>query len=301
MKEVNFTDRVPTHPGRITLTPVAGETNTYVMLRADAPTEPGTPLDKATFNSIIHSRLTGRFYDLTAKQITTTAQTGVTTNPIPTSSWVMNGETEMKSGAYTVKASSIYAANSYPLTGAVDSSTSSRWQSAGELNPWLMVALPDLLTVKKIKMRVDSHSTSYPPVTKLQGSTDSVAWTDLLTVNGRQTALTEYTLSKTGAYIYYRLLFSFPGLENDGGGQANIYGFQISEYDVYRYRNDFELQSVPTVWDVGQRLTIQTPSAFSTVGVTANRLNAVTINTILQPSKKYELRYNGTSFDAKGV
>lgn len=40
-------DRVPTYPGRVTLTPVAGQTNTYDMVRADAPVEAGTPLNKA--------------------------------------------------------------------------------------------------------------------------------------------------------------------------------------------------------------------------------------------------------------
>jgi len=40
-------DRVPTYPGRITLTPVEGQTNTYDLERADSPTETGTALSKA--------------------------------------------------------------------------------------------------------------------------------------------------------------------------------------------------------------------------------------------------------------
>lgn len=42
-------DRVPLYPGRVTLTPVAGQENTYDMARADQPTKEGTPLNKATF------------------------------------------------------------------------------------------------------------------------------------------------------------------------------------------------------------------------------------------------------------
>lgn len=42
-------DRVPLYPGRVTLTPVDGLTNTYDMVRADEPTQEGTPLNKATF------------------------------------------------------------------------------------------------------------------------------------------------------------------------------------------------------------------------------------------------------------
>ena len=42
-------DRVPLYPGRVELAPVAGQENTYDMVRADAPTQEGTPLSKATF------------------------------------------------------------------------------------------------------------------------------------------------------------------------------------------------------------------------------------------------------------
>ena len=41
-------DRVPLYPGRVTLTPVAGQINTYDMTRADQPTQEGTPINKAT-------------------------------------------------------------------------------------------------------------------------------------------------------------------------------------------------------------------------------------------------------------
>lgn len=39
-------DRVATYPGRVKLTPVAGQTNIYDMERADSPTVAGTPLNK---------------------------------------------------------------------------------------------------------------------------------------------------------------------------------------------------------------------------------------------------------------
>lgn len=41
-------DRVPLYPGRVKMTPVAGQANTYDMTRADDPTQAGTPLNKAT-------------------------------------------------------------------------------------------------------------------------------------------------------------------------------------------------------------------------------------------------------------
>ncbi len=41
-------DREPIYPGRVTMTPVSGEANTYDMERADKPLQLGTPLNKAT-------------------------------------------------------------------------------------------------------------------------------------------------------------------------------------------------------------------------------------------------------------
>lgn len=40
-------DRVPTYPGRVILTPVAGAENTYDLVRADEPTQEGMALSKA--------------------------------------------------------------------------------------------------------------------------------------------------------------------------------------------------------------------------------------------------------------
>lgn len=41
-------DRVSLYPGRVTLTPVTGQENTYDMKRADQPTQEGDPLNKDT-------------------------------------------------------------------------------------------------------------------------------------------------------------------------------------------------------------------------------------------------------------
>ena len=43
-------DRVPLYPGRVKMTPVSGQANTYDMVRADQPTHEGTPINKALFD-----------------------------------------------------------------------------------------------------------------------------------------------------------------------------------------------------------------------------------------------------------
>ena len=42
-------DRISLYPGRVILTPVAGQENVYDMVRADEPIDVGTPLNKNTF------------------------------------------------------------------------------------------------------------------------------------------------------------------------------------------------------------------------------------------------------------
>lgn len=50
---IEVVDRVPTHPGRVKLIPVPGQADTYDMIRADDPIVPGTPINKALFDSIV--------------------------------------------------------------------------------------------------------------------------------------------------------------------------------------------------------------------------------------------------------
>lgn len=49
---IEIKDRIPTYPGRVRLIPVPGQVNTYDMVRADEPIEPGTPLNRVLFESI---------------------------------------------------------------------------------------------------------------------------------------------------------------------------------------------------------------------------------------------------------
>lgn len=41
-------DRIPLYPGRVKLNPVSGQPNTFDMVRADDPTQAGTPLKKSS-------------------------------------------------------------------------------------------------------------------------------------------------------------------------------------------------------------------------------------------------------------
>jgi hypothetical protein len=109
------------------------------------------------------------------------------------------------------------------------------------------------------------------------------------------TAIPSQITLNSGEYRYFRLTFNL----SEDTGQIRCYDWQFSEYTTPQYRVEFLVEGLPVVWDVNQRVMIVTPGNYSSRGVTANTLNGVTVNTILQPNKRYEFVYNGTAFDTK--
>lgn len=296
MIEFDFKDRVPTHAGRIKLTPVSGQTDLFTMERADEPTVEGTPIDKAAFDSIIQSRLTGRFYDTKVTRSRDAALTGLTASPIPTSGWVYDTDDRLKatSGQYTVKVDSD---NNTSANRAADAFNGSGWQSVGGVESWIEVSHTQALKVYKIRFTIEMQAASRLTKLEIQGSTNGTTWQSL----GTHTSVTtgtaiEYTLSSVSDYNYYRLVFT-----SSSSNRITVENLQYTLYDVSSFVNDYTLSGMPLEWHRGQRLTIYTPLDVNTFAVTTNTLNGVKINTILQAYKRYELTYNGTAFDAKGV
>lgn len=290
MIEKTFTDRVPTYPNRVKLSPVAGQADTYDMVRADEPTQEGTPLDRDAFNSIIHSRLTGRYYVPTVSRTAAANRTGLTVSPLPTSGWIFEAETTSKatSGSYVVETSSDQAA--YSL--ADEAFTSGGWQSGNNSsNAWITIYHPQPMKVKQMRFTLEARYTARLTALVISGSTDGTSWTQLL----RVTSFTfgsdiTYTLTTTGDYTYYRLYFEFSDSNN-----VTVSNWGYSLYDISEYINTFTVEKgLPTSWTDGQRLTIYTPAA-NTFAVTNNTLNGIPVYTILQPNKYYELIYISSS------
>lgn len=292
MKEIDFKDRVPTYPGRVKLSPIAGAENTYKMERADVPIEIGTPIDKALYNSIVQSRLTGRYYPLTAASVVHSSAVS-TVSPIPKSSWALNGLTEATSGNYKISASSVSVEN-YSVEKATDGDEETSWSSADGTVHTFTIQLPIALEVRKVKLKLGRTGSSYF-TTKVQGSVNGENWVDLLTISEVPSELTEYTLTKTGDYAYYRLHFT-------RGASSRVYidAIEFSEYANNTHINIFTNEDMPAVWEVGQRVLVQLP-AMQMESVISNIFNGITCNTVLQGGKRYELTYNGSTFDAKEV
>lgn len=288
MKEVEFRDRVPTHPGRYRITHVSG--NLYDMERMDEPTEPGTALNKVAFDSIIHSRLTGRYYKPTVVKAVA-ASTTLTTNPVPASGWAETGTEKATNGLYVATASPSQENPAEAFDGTW--STNSGWRpSFDDDEPWIAIDFGSPIVLTKIKTYFVADARVTTCV--LSGSNDGVNWYPLAEVNETQTKATEWSFENTTAYRHYRLSFNNTGIR--------LYGWEFTEYVVTTYRNVFTISiGWPTSFESGQVALVEIPSNVATLGVVSNTINGITVNTILQPNKRYELRYTGSAFAAKEV
>lgn len=279
MIEVDFKDRIPTHAGRVKLTPVDGQPGFFTMERADEPTEPGTPIDKAALDSIIKSRLTGRYYVAWFTQEIISNQIGITSNPIPSSSWVYHsGGVIGNSGSWSVESSSVSGVGYYP--GSIfDGRELSYWQSALESESWVKISMGTHIKFTKFIVNIEEHGKF--STLQLQGSNNGFDWDVLI---GLMPGNNEYTIADPKEYLYYRLYFRSSSEVN-----TTVYEWQITEYDITTYRNNFVIDEFPTDRTDYQRFTIITPASLKTLGVISNTLNGEAIDTILQPNKYYEL------------
>lgn len=294
MQEVEFKDRIPTHVGRIKLTPVDGQPDLFIMERADEPLELGTPMNKATFDSITLSRLTGRYYKPSVARTQTSTQSNITVNPIPSNGWVLDSTRKIITNpGYKITVSS--TAGQADPDRAVDGEFSTYWSSEEDALHTFTIQLDEAIVVKKIKLRYKPEESVFVPTTKFQGSVDGSIWHDLWSYESNMQIETEFSLTSTGLYSYYRLLFTL-----SDAIPIYLYAFGISEYDVNFYHNEFTLENgMPVAFTPDQRVMLVVPENTVAMGVTTNSLNGVPINTILKPSRHYELRYTGTSFVAK--
>lgn len=291
MKEKNIVDRVPTYAGRILLTPVEGMPDTFTMTRADEPTVEGTPIDKALFDSIVQSRLTGRFYTPTFNRQTANVTT-VNSNPIPASGWVVNGETSATNGLYVTTSSESQSNPSEAFDGTW--STGSGWRSAsGDSRPWIAINLGSPIVLKSVKIYFVSDA--WATTCTIAGSNNGTSWTNIDTIDRPTTNGTiTWNFNNNTSYQHYRLSFDNTGVR--------LYGWEFVQYTITTYKNAFVVNdNWGTQWTEGQLALVHIPANVSTLGVVSNTINGVNVNTILQANKRYELRYAGTAFVTKEV
>ncbi len=289
MIEKDFKDRIPKHPGRIRLVPVEGQQNTFDLTKADEPTEEGTALNREAFNSIIQSRLTGRYYITTAQKQTIGTRENLTTDPIP-KSWLTVDNLTSYSNGWTVTVSSN---RDYAPHSAFDGNISSYWLSNKGVEHTLTIDAGEPIKVSKFNIDAQQLGAQIERFI-IKGSNTGNSWDTLRSLTSISA---NPTLTTIGEYRYYQFVFTL----SDNEGQMQVRELKISEYAIVEYNLGYIADDMPIQWDVNQRVLITTPDTYTERGVVSNTFNGILINTILQPSRKYELVYNGSSFVAKEV
>lgn len=293
MIEKTIVDRVPSYPGRVTLTPVDGKENVFDMVRSDEPIAVGTPINKATLDSIIQSRLTGRFYPCAVEYKAISTST-ITSNPVPQTGWTESTITKATNGTdYTVEASSSIN-STYKVVNAFDADIETQWASTDGTAHTLTIRFPVALKLKKFKLRMGITGNTSGNKLEIRGSNDGSSWATLHTITTYPLSdVTEYTLAKTGTYEYYQLYFT-----RSTSSRVYVNTFEVTECEVSVYTSNYTNDQMPIEWHTGQRVSIETLATIKH-SVLANTFNGVLVNTVLQPLKHYELTYNGESFDVK--
>lgn len=296
MIEKEIVDRVPLYPGRITLEPVEGYENTYDMVRADEPRVTGTPINKATLDSIIHSRLTGRFYPCTVTR--SIYQSTPIDGVLPTTGgWTVSSDGKVATkSVFRIEASSI-SVSDYNVGKALDGSDATSWSSADGTLHTFTIELP--YQIKATTLRVSlGRAGSSTFKWQLRGSNDGATWANL-TAENDYTSEINITIPSPGEYVYYQMRFVL-GSYSSGQSRAYIKEIALGGLTVNLYKNSIATEGMPAIWTTGQRVTVQMPS-ISTYVTSVNTFMGILCNTILQSNKRYELHYNGTSFEAKEV
>lgn len=234
--------------------------------------------------------LVNKYYPVTVARNSTGGTQQVTGNPIPTSGWIA-GTNKYVNDGYEIAGTTF----DNTLPNAVDGDSSSSYMPAYTASLWFYVKFPVAITVSKFKIWFDTSASTKDSTYVLQGSNSGSDWTTLSESFAEGPGLNERVLTTTGAYQYYRMLItmrtnSYPYLRE----------FQVSEYTVTTFTNTFTLANVSS-FQTGQRVLVETPTTVNPVAVVSNTLNGKGIDTILQPGKRYELVYNGTTFNAKEV
>lgn len=292
MKEVTFYDRVPTYPGRMILSPVSGQANTYDMVRADSPRVEGTPLDKATFESVVHSRLNGRYYSPSVTKSVESEITNLTVNPIPTS-WQAADSSHSSFEAWEISASSASTPPHYAVNGA----TNNGWQSGEGITHSIALNTGGTLKVKKMRIDCGAVSQSINTMT-IQGSNNGQSWDNLLSVSSPSAAATEYILASPAYYSRYRLVFEM----SYQTGIVIVRAWAFTQHDITTYKNALSIaDGVPSSWTELQIITFRTPDDLSTLGVVSNTLNGYPVNVILNPARLCKAIFSANTFIAQEV
>ena len=198
--------------------------------------------------------------------------------------------------SFRLEASSI-SVSDYSIEKAVDGKDETSWSSADGTLHTFTIELPYQIKATTLRASLGRAGSSTFKW-QLRGSNDKTTWANL-TSETDFTSEINITIPNPGEYVYYQMRFVL-GAYSSGQSRAYIKEITLGGLSVNLYKNNITAEGMPSYWTEGQRVTIQMP-ALTSYATSVNNFMGINCNTILQANKRYELRYNGSKFDAKEV
>lgn len=278
--------------------------------REDEAVEEGTPINRALLSNIQGDLYAADRYNIPTVVKGQVSSDGVKIvgNAFP-NTWTRVSATEYtaENGDILTASSSVESTSNYRLNYVIDGGFSGSWQSevvstVGENEQWIKIKLKKPLKIKKMATYV-SKASNYFTFTSaiIQGSNDNEIWDDLYTILNVQTELKEVTLENDNYYEYYRIYLTGT-TTSANNGSFMVYEWQTVEYMTKEDQIIYNINLPLTSYEVGKIVNIEGVNyeditSFENTYLNINNLGAKLINGTINAGEKYNLIYNGESWD----
>lgn len=256
--------------------------------RADEPTEAGTPVNKALFDSIkTDINKTSEIHQCTYSQ-SGTIFGKQKTKLFPNEAWeAITADVKYQSADFIIEASSAYSSARNAIK-AFDGDDSSYWSYSSSQNSGTLTV--DCGQTHKIYEFEIKYSSSGSVV--LKASNDNVNFVDLATLSEVSSKTTQIiSIDEPAAYRYYRL-YNY--------GDCKIYEFQATKIESGANLLMAEDSFVSDYFD-GMQIYIKVPDSFKSdvdrTYLKIKDLNAKEVKGSLHSNRIYKLIYDGTQFN----
>lgn len=246
-------------------------------------------INKINLVSAINEILSRSIPSVPTRNLTPVSSQSLDVNPIPMS-WEQTVDGMVyRNGEYAITASR-FEENGEAYK-AFDGNQSTAWSANVISGASLMLELPTAMLIDKMYL---VHTAPPASVLTIEYSENGYSWvTDTVlessTTNGMEVNLAGNTAK------YWRLNFSAAG-----NTVVNVFNWELSDYTITIYEANYTISNLPELVS-GQSILVHIYIEDSATGITANTLNGVPIQSILQAGKKYELTYNMSYYTAKEI
>jgi hypothetical protein len=224
------------------------------------------------------------------RTITVSSSQSLTTNPIPTSWEQEIIGTKYRSGSYAITASGY--ASGYEVYKAFDGTVGTSWRTPSATQHTLVLELPEEILIDKVHLQFNIQGTAE---ISLQSSKNGSSWTTEEDVSASISFDGDVELSNAPRTKYLRIL-----VNASTAVTFTLQSFEIVDYTVTTRNASFVLSNMPVMTN-GQTILVYIDPTHDATGIASNTLNGVSVRSILQADRKYELTYYTTYYTVKEV